>query len=320
MRIAILDAGTLGDDVSLEDFYRLGEVSVYDKTAPEQMDLRVRDADVLVLNKIRCNADTLKCAKRLRLICVAATGYDNIDVAYCRSRGIAVCNVVGYSTESVAQLTLSMVFSLATNLKIFHAYVADGSYTKSGAANKVAPVFHELSGKTWGIFGYGNIGKKVARVADAMGCRVVVCKRTKTDEKFPVVDLDTLCKESDIITIHTPLNEETRGAISRTRLARMKKDAILVNVARGAVLDEAAVADAILDGNLGGFGCDVYTEEPFGENHPYTAILNHPSVILTPHMAWGSHEARTLCLAEICMNIRAFLDGETRNRVDLVCK
>lgn len=316
MKIAILDAGTLGNDVSLEEFNLFGEVAVYDKTAPDEMDRRVNDADVLVLNKIRCNAETLKDAKHLRLICVAATGYDNIDVDYCRSRGIAVCNVVGYSTESVAQLTLSMVFALSTNLPVFHAYVADGSYTKSGAANKVVPVFHELAGKTWGIFGYGNIGKKVARVAEAIGCRVIVCKRTKTKEDYPVVDLDTLCRQADIITVHTPLNAETRGAIDRARLAMMKKDAVLVNVARGAVLDEEAVAEAVLNGRLGGFGCDVYTEEPFSETHPYNTILTHPAVILTPHMAWASHEARSLCLAEICQNIRAFLNGEERNRVD----
>ena len=317
MKIAILDAGTLGQDVSLAEFYSFGEVAVYDKTSPDEMALRVADADVLVLNKIRCNAETLSNAKKLRLICVAATGYDNIDVEFCRSRGIAVCNVVGYSTESVAQLTLAMVLSLSTNLPVFHSYVADGSYTKSGAANKVAPVFHELAGKTWGIFGYGNIGKKVARVAEALGCRVIVCKRTQTEENFPVVDLDTLCCESDIITVHTPLNEGTRGAINGERLTKMKKDAILVNVARGAVLDEEAVKNAVLSGSLGGFGCDVYTEEPFSENHPYNAILKHPNVILTPHMAWGSHEARSLCLAEMCMNIRSFLNGEARNRVDL---
>ena len=317
MKIAILDAGTLGNDVSLEEFYRLGEVAVYEKTPPVEMDERVCDADVLVLNKVRCNAITLKNAKQLQLICVAATGSDNIDLEYCRSRGIGVCNVIGYSTESVAQLTLSMVLALSTNLPVFHSYVADGSYTKSGSANKVTPVFHELSGKTWGILGYGNIGKKVARVADAIGCRVIVCKRTQTDEAFPVVDFDTLCRESDILTVHTPLTDATRGIVDATHLATMKRDAILVNVARGAVLDEAAVASAVLEGRLGGFGCDVYSEEPFREEHPYTALLNHPSVILTPHMAWGSHEARTLCLAEICRNIRAFFAGEIRCRVDL---
>ena len=318
MKIVVLDAGTLGNDVSLDAFARFGTLASYDKTAPEEMAERVKDADVLVLNKVRCNAETLKNATKLRLICVAATGYDNIDVAYCKSRGIAVCNVVGYSTESVAQLTLSMVFALSTNLMSYHEYVVSGRYTRSGVANSVTPVFHELAGKTWGIYGYGNIGKQVARVAEAMGCRVLVCKRTPTKENYPVVDLDTLCKESDILTVHTPLTEATRGSLDREHLLMMKKNAILVNVARGAVLDENAVAQAVLEGNLGGFGCDVYTQEPFPESHPYTAILGHPAVILTPHMAWGSHEARYRCIEEIATNIKAFINGEARNRVDLM--
>ena len=318
MKIAILDAKTLGDDISLEAFFDYGEVSVYDTTTPTEMHERVADAEVIILNKIRCNAETLQNAKSLRLICVAATGYDNIDLAYCRSRKIAVCNVVGYSTESVAQLTLSMVLSLATNLTSFGTYVNDGRYTKSGVANALTPVFHELAGKTWGIYGYGNIGKKVARIADAIGCRVIVTKKTQTEEAFPGTDLDILCHESDILTVHTPLNEMTRGSINEARVASMKSDAILVNVARGAVMDEAAVASAILTGKLGGFGCDVYTEEPFPLSHPYQRLLGHPNVILTPHMAWGSHEARERCVNEIAKNIRAFVAGEIRNRVDIV--
>ena len=318
MKIAVLDAGTLGNDVSLDVFREFGEVSIYEKTAPAEMSARVKDVDAIVLNKVRCNAETLKDAEKLRLICVAATGYDNIDLSYCRSRGIAVCNVVGYSTESVAQLTLSMVFALSTNLLSFHGYVASGRYTQSGVANSVTPVFHELAGKTWGILGYGNIGKKVARVAEAMGCRVIVCKKTPTIEDHPVVDFDTLCRESDILTVHTPLTDATRGLVDREHLAMMKKDAVLINVARGAVLDEAAVADAVLSGHLGGFGCDVYTAEPFAVDHPYTALLDHPRVLLTPHMAWGSHEARSRCIAEMAENMRTYLAGGIRNRVDLL--
>lgn len=318
MNIAVLDAKTLGDDISLDVFDRYGKVSIYQTTTPEEMPARLSDVEVIVLNKIRCNAETLKEASSLRLICVAATGYDNIDIPYCISRGIAVCNVVGYSTESVAQLTLSMVLSLATNLSDFRDYVADGRYTQSGVANALTPVFHELAGKTWGIYGYGNIGKKVARIADAIGCRILVTKRTKTDEAYPLVDLDTLCRESDILTVHTPLNEQTRNSLDRARIQSMKTDAILVNVARGAVLDEAAVKDAILIHRLGGFGCDVYTQEPFPVSHPYTEIKTHPRVLLTPHMAWGSHEARARCVNEIAANISAFIKGELRNRVDLL--
>lgn len=317
MKIAVLDAGTLGEDLSLEPLLRLGEVVRYDATAPNEMAERVSDADVIVVNKVRCNAQTLLAAKKLKLICLAATGFDNVDVPYCREKGIAVCNVVGYSTDSVAQLTLSMVLSLATNLSSYRDYVATGKYTESGRANAVAPVFHELCGKTWGIFGYGNIGKKVAKIAEAIGCRVLVCKRTPSDEDYPVVSFETLCRESDVLTLHSPLSEQTRGILSHERLAEMKPNAIVVNVARGAVLDEKALAEAILAGKIAGFGCDVYTTEPFNKDHPYNALLSLPNVILTPHMAWGAYESRARCLDEIAENIAAFFRGELRSRVDL---
>ncbi|MBQ9736251.1 MAG: hydroxyacid dehydrogenase [Clostridia bacterium] len=318
MKITVLNAATIGKDLSMAPLSAFGEVAVYDKTEKEEVSSRVCDADVLIINKLTCNEETLKDAKRLKLICLSATGYDNVDLAYCRKRGIAVCNVAGYSTDSVAQLTLSMVLALATNLVSYRDFVASGSYTKSGLANALTPVFHELCGKTWGIFGYGNIGKKVAAVADAMGCRVIVCKKNKTDEVYPVVSFEELCKESDILTVHAPLSPQTRGIFDAEHLALMKKDAILVNVARGALFDEAAVALAVKNGTIGGFGCDVYTKEPFAADHPYTALLDDPRVILTPHMAWGAYEARVRCLQEICKNIEAFLKGERRCRVDLL--
>ncbi len=317
MKIAVLDAGTLGEDLSLTPLLRFGEVVRYDTTAPEEMPSRVADVDVIVVNKVRCNAETLREAKQLRLICIAATGFDNIDIPYCREKGIAVCNVIGYSTDSVAQLTLAMVLSLSTNLIPYRDYVNAGKYTDGGRANAVSPVYHELCGKTWGVFGYGNIGKKVAKVAEAIGCRVLVCKRTQSVEDYPVVSFETLCRESDILTLHSPLSDETRGILSRERLAEMKRDAIIVNVARGAVLDEKAVAEAVLEGKVGGFGCDVYTTEPFAKDHPYARLLDRSNVILTPHMAWGAYESRARCLDEIAENIAAFLEGNVRCRLDL---
>ena len=316
MKIAVLDAATLGSDLDLSPLSAFGEVSVYQTTGMEEVTARVKDADAIVINKFRCNAETLRGAEKLRLICVAATGFDNIDLAYCRARGIAVCNVVGYSTHSVAQLTLAMVLSLSTKLGEYDAFTKSGTYTKSGAANAVSPVYHELCGKTWGVFGFGNIGKQVARVAEAMGCRVLVCKRTPAED-HPCVSFEELCKESDILTLHSPLNEQTKGILNKEKIALMKKDAILVNVARGAVIDEEAVADAVKNGAIGAFGCDVYTTEPYPSGHPYESLAGCPNVILTPHMAWGAYEARERCLAEICENIRVFLCGGTRNRVDL---
>lgn len=316
MNITVLDADTIGRDVSLEPLYALGDVTVYPATAPDELPAHAAGADVLVLNKVKVNATTLPDPAGVKLICLAATGTDNVDIAFCREHGIAVCNVVGYSTDSVAQLTVAMVLSLINHLPTYDRFVADGSYAKSGVANRLEPVFHELRGKTWGIVGCGNIGRGVAAVAAAFGCRVVAFKRTPTPE-LECVDIDTLCAASDIITVHLPLNDDTRHLINADRLAMMKEGAVLVNVARGAVLDEAAVAAAVAADKLGGFGCDVYSAEPMPADHPYAAIAAREDVCLTPHMGWGAFEARVRVVEEIAENIRTFINGGVRCRADL---
>ncbi len=315
MKISVLDAATLGSDMDLSLFSAFGEVAVYPTTSFEEMEAHIQDAEVLILNKVRCNEETLKAGKNVRLICVAATGYDNIDIDYCRRQGIAVCNVVGYSTASVAQITVSMALSLMNHLPEYDAYTKSGAYAGGKDANRVTPVYRELKGKTWGILGGGNIGKQVARVAEAFGCRVLVT-RQKQDEDYPTVSFETLCRESDVLSLHVPLTEKTRHMVDEAHLALMKKDVILINVARGAVTDEAAVAKAVLTGQIGGFGCDVYDGEPMRKGHPFEALFALPNVILTPHMAWGAYEARRRCMEEMAENIAAFLRGERRFRVD----
>ncbi len=314
MKIAILDKGTLGADINLTPLRSLGETAEYESTAPADVAARIEDADVAVVNKIKLNGTNLPAAKKLRLICIAATGYDNIDTDFCRAHGIALCNVPGYSTESVAQLTLAMALALTTNLTSYREYTHSGAYSASGTANKVSPVFHEISSMTWGIVGGGGIGARVASVAKALGCRVVVCRRKK-EEVYEQMELDTLCECADIISLHVPLTEETRSMINRERIAKMKKGAVLINVARGAVADEAALAEAVESGHLGGLGIDVYSAEPFPAEHPFTRLLGRENVCLTPHMAWGAYESRNRCVAEIGKNIAAFFAGETRNRI-----
>ncbi len=316
MHITVLDADTIGRDLDYSPLKEFGEVTVFGASSPEEIAPHLGDSDVAIINKLKMNEKTIGAAAgTLRLICVFATGYDNIDLEFCRAHGIAVCNVVGYSTASVAQLTVATVLSLICHLPAYTSHVASGAYSASGCANILEPVYNELCGKTWGIVGYGNIGSAVGRVAEAFGCRVIAHKRTPVPG-VETVDVDTLCRESDIISVHVPLNDGTRGLISRERIAVMKPGAIFVNMARGAVADEAALAEAIADGRLGGLGGDVYSTEPFPASHPFYAVKDNANVCFTPHMAWGAKEARERCLFEICENIRSFADGGKRSRVD----
>ncbi len=314
MNIIILDKDTLGADIDLSPLRAVGECTEYGLTAPERIAERVAKADVIVTNKLKLGAHNLQDAASLKLICVAATGYDNIDTAFCQSRGIALCNVPGYSTESVAQLSVSMALSLATHLTEYRNYTHSGAYTASGVANRLEPLYHEMSSLTWGVVGGGGIGTRVAEIARALGCRVQMCRR-KAEGAFPLCDIDTLCRTSDIISLHVPLSDSTRGLIDRERIAAMKPGTIVVNTARGAVTDEAALAEAVLNGHLGGLGVDVYSVEPFGKDHPFWALRERENVCLTPHMAWGSVEARARCVAMMAENIAHFFAGEHCHRV-----
>ena len=313
-KIVVLDAGTLGDDLSLSPLDAVGEVTVYRTSPPETVRERIRGADAVILNKVRIGEDQLPADGAPGIICVAATGFDNIDLDSCRRHGVAVANVRGYSTDSVAQVTVGLVLSLVSHLPAYCRATADGSYTRGGNANLLTPAYREIAGMTWGIVGAGKIGSRVADVARALGCRVLTCRRHPDGVS---VDLATLLAESDIVTVHTPLTPETRGLIGEGELARMKDGAILINMARGAVTDEAAVARAVEAGKLGGFGCDVYSMEPFPEDHPFYAIREREDVLLTPHMSWGAYEARARCLDEMICNMQAFFGGEIRNRVDI---
>lgn len=314
MKIVILDAATLGADIDLSPITSLGETVVYQSTPQSEVAARLADADVAVLNKLKMNEESLKNAHRLRLICVSATGYDNIDTTYCKSRGIALYNVPGYSTDSVAQLTAAMALSLATHLTAYRDHVHSGAYTTGGVANHLSPVYHELSSMTWGVVGGGAIGTRVAEIAEALGCRVLLCRR-KQQERFTQVPLAELLERSDIVSLHVPLSAETRGVIGKAEIARMKDGAILINVARGAVTDEAALAAAIESGKLGGLGVDVYSTEPFSQDHPFTRLTGRENVCLTPHMAWGSAEARARCVGTMAANIQSYLTGVDTNRI-----
>ena len=317
MKIVILDAKTLGGDIEFSAIERLGELTVYQTTSELQLEERIADAEIIVVNKIKLNKDNLPAAKKLRLICVTATGYDNIDINYCWRREIGVCNIKGYSTSSVAQVTVGMALSLVTHLGEFDKYVKSGRYTESGVQNRLKPYFHEMKGMTWGIIGNGAIGGEVARIARALGCEVIINPH-KMRDGYGFVTLDELLGRSDIISLHVPLTSETKNMIDEKAISKMKDGAILINVSRGAVCDEAAVADAVKEDKIGGVGIDVYGTEPLTTGSPLNKIMNKGNVILTPHMAWGAYESRVRCINEIAKNIETFIMGGTRNRVDLV--
>ena len=316
MKIKILDRATLGSDVPLDALTSLGELEVFDRTSPNELPERIKDADIIILNKVRIDAAALTIAKKLRLICVTATGYDNIDLDAARSHGVGVTNVPGYSTNSVTLFTMATTLTLVAHIREYNQYVRSGEYTMSGVANRLAPVYHEVRGLTWGVIGYGNIGRAVANVAKAMGAHVIANKRTPCED-IECVDIDTLCRRSDIITIHCPLNKDTHHLIDEHRLDMMKPEVVVVNEARGAVVDSEAIVRAIKNGNIGAYGADVYECEPLEKDHPFNEIMHLENVLLTPHAAWGAYESRKRCLEIVASNIKAFNIGETQNRVDI---
>lgn len=314
MKIVFLEANTLGDDVSLEPFDRLGEVVRYPLSDPVHNAERCLDADVVVLNKIPVNASLLDGNTTTKLICITATGTNIVDFDYTNSRGITVTNVKGYSTESVVQHTFALAFWLWEKLPYYNTFVKSGEYAASDVFSHFTEKFHELAGHTWGIVGLGNIGRRVAEVARCFGCRVIYYSTSgkHDDDTFTRVGLETLLKESDVISIHAPLNAATKGLIGADELSLMKSSAIILNLGRGGIIEEAALADALEAGTIAGAGTDVLTAEPISTDNPLMRIKGS-NLIVTPHIAWATFEARTRCAEEVLLNIEAWLKGKERN-------
>ena len=305
MRIVFLDAATMGN-VSFEPFENLGEFIRYDASTPEEAMDRVKDADVLLINKVLVDKRLIDAAPTLKLICIAATGVNNIDVEYAASKGIPVRNAVGYSTDSVVQTTFMHILSLVGGAPYFDDSVKSGSYSRSGMFTDPNWNWWELSGKTIGIIGMGNIGRKVAHVAEAFGMNVCYFSTSGTchSKDYPCVELDELLKVADIVSIHAPLNERTKNLIGRKQLEMMKPTAYLINVGRGASVVEEDLAYAVDAGVIAGAGIDVFVTEPIPENHPYL-LMKHPERMrLTPHTAWASVEARQRLIGIMAENIK----------------
>ncbi len=319
MKLVVLERDSVGTDVDVSCFERFGTVTYYGNTVADTVAERVKDAEVIISNKAPMNENTLKDAAHVKLICLFATGYDNVDLAYCKSRGIKVANVVNYCSTAVAQHTLLLALSLSEKLAFYDDYVKSGAYGAQDRFSNFDRPFAELAGKTWGIVGMGNIGHKVASLAEAFGCKVIFYSASGKSSctEYQRVEFDTLLQEADILSLHCPLSDRTRGLINKEAFSRMKETAILINVARGPVVNTQDLHDALMEGQIAAAGLDVLEKEPMAKDNPLYEIKDSTKLIITPHMSWASIEARTRLVGEVMQNIQAFLDGEVRNVVDL---
>lgn len=301
MKIIFLDAKTIGDDIDLTGYERFGEVVKYGFSTAEEARERTKGADVIVVNKLPVNEETIGEAKNLKLVCVTATGTNNLDKEYLKWRKIAWRNVAGYSTETVAQHTFALLFYLMEKLPYYDDYVKSEKYVGDTTFTHFANVFHELSGMTWGIIGLGNIGRRVADLAKLFGCRVIYYSTSGKNSQpgYERVTFDMLLKESDIISVHAPLNEDTEGLINREAFEKMKRTAIFLNLGRGPIVVEKDLADALLADMIAAAGLDVLSKEPMSADNPLLGIKDSERLVITPHIAWASIEARTRLMKTI---------------------
>ena len=315
-KIVVLDAITLGN-VDFDKLKEFGEVILYDKTKAEDVEERIKDASIILTNKVVLNKDNLKDAEKLEIICETATVFNNIDVEYAKSKNIAVTNVAGYSTPTVAQHTFATLLHLYDKIGYYDEFVKSGEYSKSGMFTNLDRPFNDIEGKTWGIIGLGNIGKRVAKIAEAFGAKVVYYSTSgkNNNSDYKRVELDELLSESDIISIHSPLNKNTEGLFNYDNLKKMKKTSVLINMGRGPIVVEEDLAKAIDENIISGAALDVFSVEPMPENSPLLKIKNKEKIVMTPHIAWASIEARERLFNDLIENIKAFYKGERRNRV-----
>ena len=310
MKIVILDGGTTNPgDVSWAPIEAIGDVTAYDATPASLVVERARDAEAVIMNRIVMSREVMDALPKLRYIGTLATGYNTIDVVAAREKGVTVCNVPFYCVETVTQQTFALLLELCNHTGAISDVTRAGGWNDGITMSYTSHALFELHGKTLGIFGFGNIGQAVAKLGLALGMHVIVHSRTKRalPEDCEWVDFETLFRTADVVSLHCPLNDGTRGIVNAEVLAWMKPTALLLNTARGAVLDEAALADALNRGQIAGAGLDVLIEEPPKSDNP---LLTAKNCVLTPHIAWASRDARLRLIRVVADNLRAFLDGK----------
>ena len=306
-----LDRGDL-DFVSLDNL--INDWQFYGLTRPEELHARITDADIIISNKVVLDQAAFAAAAQLKLVCVAATGTNNVDIAAAQQHGVSVCNVRGYASPSVSQHVFAMILSLSIHLGQYRRAVMKGAWQQSPYFCLLDYPIEELAGKTLGIIGYGELGHSVARIAAAFGMRVIISDHRGATPRHGRVPFEQVIAESDVISLHCPLTPDTQGLIGAAEIAQMKPGALLINTARGGIVDEQALASALRDGHLGGAGIDVLSKEPPDDDNPLLAA-DIPNLIITPHIAWASRASRQRLLDEISANISAFLAGTQRNLV-----
>lgn len=312
MKITVLDAQTLGKDVDLSVFEKYGEVTIYQTTQKQDSIKNIGDSDIVITNKVIIDSDVIDNCENIKLICIAATGMNNVDLEYAKQKRISVTNVAGYSTKSVAQHTFAMLFYLLEKLSYYDRFVKDGKWHESQIFTNVSRPFYEISGKKFGIIGLGAIGKEVAKIADAFGAQVQYYSTSgnNADQNYPRVSLNQLMSDCDIISIHAPLNSDTHNLIGYEQLQMMQKDAILLNLGRGNIVDEEALAKVLDEKDIYA-GLDVTGVEPLPESSSLYNVNNSERLLITPHIAWTSIEARKLLVAKIEENIKNFIRNHT---------
>lgn len=310
MNIVFLDANTLGEDIDYTPFEKLGEVVKYPFSSSEEVPQRAKNADVLVVNKVQINQETIGLAQNLKLVCVTATGTNNLDKDYLAQRQIQWRNVAGYSTESVAQHTFALLFYLLESLRYYDDYVKEGRYVNDRIFTHFGRTFHELHGMTWGILGLGTIGRRVADIAGMFGAKVIYYSASgaPAQEGYQQVDFDTLLTESDILSIHAPLNQYTEGLMDKSAFQKMKSSAILLNLGRGPIIKEADLAQALNQGEIMAAGLDVLCCEPMAADSPFFSVKDKSRLLITPHVAWAATEARQRLMQIIAGQIRDFFE------------
>ena len=319
MKIVVADTDSVGSDMDYTIFDELGDCTYYDdKITDDNAAQRLKGAKVLMINKSAISDKILDAAPDLELICEFATGFDNANIEACSRHGVKVANVVNYSTMSVAQHTFSMLFYLMENSRYYDEFVKSGKYANQSHFCCLDIPFNELDGKTYGIVGMGNIGRKVAQIATAFGAKVIFYSASGNSSctDYERVEFDELLSRSDVISLHCPLSDRTRNLFNKEAFDKMKKNAILINVARGAVVSEADLYEALVQEKIAAAGLDVLNPEPMAKDSPLIKIQDSGKLFITPHMAWASTEARKRCLEEVKKNVQAWQRGEARNIVN----